>query len=199
MTLPCLSHRRAHLRPDTLKPSAAFCSPQGWEEAVISGREKCRQDTEGCRRNVGVTLSHRGLPPTWVPGQRPWSSWVRKAGKHQTGMCQTARSQTLLLPLPTCPEPVWRLYSRAAAGDVELGETAPSRDVSIRALSVSISWNQEPKPPAWNFTGFNIKFFSVVQSLSDIRTSLFWEQFRWKRPGVFNSLTFSISQKNLCH
>lgn len=64
-------------------------------------------------------------------------------------------------------------YSGAAArGDKELGDIAPSLDVSIRVLGISLGSNQELLETAWNFTGNNIKFFSVFQSLSYIRTSL---------------------------
>lgn len=126
-----------------------------------------------------------GCPPPGCPGNGP--------GHLEWGRQESTWLGCFKLPEVKCSfshcQPAQNLfdvlYSRAAAGDdEELGEITPSLDVSIRALSVSISWNQEPKPPAWNFTGFKIKFFSVVQSLSDTRTSLFWEQFMWKRPGV---------------
>lgn len=153
--------------------STIFFSPEGREEAVVSSSEVCRKDDEGRRREGGVALTQKAAF-TWGAQAKALiilSEADRKAAERDVADWKRIK------PFFSLSQPAQNLfevpYSGAAArGDKELGDIAPSLDVSIRVLGISLGCNQELLETEWNFTGNDIKFFSVFQSLSYIRTNL---------------------------
>lgn len=163
------------------------------------GRSLVLPGSEVHRKDVGGVLSPKGLISPGVFRPRPWASGVKQAGKSWEGYRKLAKinppsltpsqRQTCLSPLfwSSC----WRKWGA--------GRNSSFVECQDQGSQCPPGQNQELKLTGWNFTGINMKLFSLVQSLSGTRASLSWEQFMWKRPGVFNWLTFSMSQKDLCH